>query len=117
MHELYIAECILKAARKALPDDVNRANVSGIHVRVGQLDAVVPESLQFLFDAIKAQHDLPNAQLEIAAEQVQCQCNQCEARFSIAEPVFICPTCESVDVSILAGRGIVLQSITVKEEA
>src|SRR5512135_134077 len=99
MHELYIAECILQSARRALPHGVEPDAVEQIRVRVGQLDAVVPESLLFLFDAIKASHSMSEARLEIVEEKVRASCRRCSAEFSLDEPVFICPECGGGDIA------------------
>ncbi len=116
MHELYIAECILQSARRALPKGTEPDAVEQVRVRVGKLDAVVPESLLFLFDAIKASHKMPQAQLEITEEEVRASCRRCSAESTLPEPVFICPECGSGDVAILAGRGIFLDRLTIRDE-
>ena len=115
MHELYIAHCIADSVHKALPADCAPAAVQRITVRVGKLDAVVPESLCFLFDAIKSDSGLTAAQLRIEEESVQLVCNQCGLDFTIEAPVFLCPRCQSGDVTTLAGRGITLTDISVAE--
>lgn len=116
MHELYIAECILQSTRRALPAGTDVEAVEQIRVRAGKLDAVVPESLLFLFDAIKASHGMSGARLEIVEEEVRCSCRRCSAGFMLSEPVFICPECGSGDVAVLSGRGIVLENLTIRDE-
>jgi hydrogenase nickel incorporation protein HypA/HybF len=116
MHELYIAECILQSARRALPPGADPDTVERLRVRVGKLDAVVPESLLFLFDAIKASHHMPHAQMEIVEQDVRCSCRRCSNEFALSEPVFICPQCGSGDVSVLAGRGIFLENMIIHDE-
>lgn len=115
MHELYITECILRTAKKSLPAGVEPKDVERVYVKAGWLDAVVPESLRFLFDAIKASHGMPDATLFIHEEEVECRCEACEACFALTEPVFICPHCGSGNVRVLRGKGIILERITVRE--
>ncbi len=115
MHELYIAECILRTARKALPADAEPEDVDQLYVKAGKLDVVVPESLRFLFDAIKASHRMPDATLFIEEVDVECRCDSCEDGFMLSEPVFICPHCGSGSVRVLRGKGITLERITIKE--
>jgi hydrogenase nickel incorporation protein HypA/HybF len=115
MHELYITECIIRTATKALPPDAQTDDVHTIFVRVGKLDAVVPESLMFLFDAIKASFLMPNASLQIEIDDVRCRCNSCQEEFSPQTPVFLCPTCGSGNTQVLSGRGIVLERMTIRE--
>ena len=115
MHELYIAECILKSVQRSLPVGCQASDVDTVHVRVGKLDAVVPDSLSFLFDAIKSAQGMPNARLELEEEDVRCQCKACRAEFSLTEPLFQCPECQYHDLKLIAGRGITLMKFTVKE--
>ena len=116
MHELYIAECVLKSAKKSLPADTVPEAIELVCIRVGKLDAVIPESLKFLFDAIKPAHNMPHAALEIEEEAVKCRCKSCQVEFALNEPVFVCPECGHRDLTIIAGRGITLQQITIKED-
>ena len=115
MHELYIAQSILKSVQKSLPPEVNAADVAQVRVECGQLDAVVPETLVFLFDAIKSESQMPNATLMVEQIPVACICRECSQEFDLEMPVFICPSCQSGDVELLRGRGIRLTGITVNE--
>jgi hydrogenase nickel incorporation protein HypA/HybF len=116
MHELYIAQSILKSVQKSLPPDVPPEDVADVRVEIGQLDAVVGDSLIFLFDAIKAESGMPRATLLIEEIKVACRCNICGHEFSLDLPVFLCPLCGSADVDLLRGRGIKLTGITAYEE-
>lgn len=115
MHELYIAECILKSVRDSLPPHVATGAVTGVRVEVGQLDAVVPETLQFLFDAIKAGYEMPDAALALTVKPVRCCCRDCGLDFRVTEPLFICPNCGSVNIDVRSGRGIQLTGITARD--
>jgi len=114
MHELYIAECIMKSVAASLPGDVPSDSVREVRVQVGQLDAVVPDTLIFVFDAIKGNSGLPNANLCVERIDVVCRCRACAHEFGIELPVFICPQCGSGDVEVLRGRGILLTGISVE---
>jgi len=115
VHELYIAECILKSAREALPGGLSPASVVRIQVQVGQLDAVIPETLTFMFDAIKSSHEMPEAELDLEVIGVCCRCQDCSHEFSIDLPLFICPVCGGGNVEVLRGRGITLSRITAED--
>jgi len=116
MHELYLAECILKSAREALPPGCEPQSIERICVRVGKLDAVVPESLAFLFNAIRSEHQMPDATLEITEEDVQCECRSCGREFEVFHPAFICPQCGSGDLKISKGRGLILERLVIQDE-
>jgi hydrogenase nickel incorporation protein HypA/HybF len=112
MHELYIAQSILSSVKKSLPEQVPTEAVAQVRVQVGQLDAVVGETLLFLFDAIKSQSGMPEAKLVVETIPVRCRCRACHHEFTLDLPVFLCPKCNSGDTEILQGRGIRLTGIT-----
>ncbi|MBU1920367.1 hydrogenase maturation nickel metallochaperone HypA, partial [bacterium] len=58
MHELYIAQSIINTVHDSLPDGIDAMRVREVHVACGKLDAIVPDTLEFLFDAIKSQSQL-----------------------------------------------------------
>ncbi|MBM3328899.1 MAG: hydrogenase maturation nickel metallochaperone HypA [Calditrichaeota bacterium] len=115
MHELFIAESVVGSAKKSLPPGVEPESVIEIHVQVGQLDAVVPESLQFMFDAVKASHGMPVAELKIETMAVRCRCPGCDLEFGLDLPVFVCPECGDRHVELLRGRGIFLNGIRIDD--
>ena len=115
MHELFIAESIINSVRSALPADVQPESVLEVHVQVGQLDAVVTETLLFLFDAIKVSKGMPRAQLDIETIEILCRCEDCGREFNLDLPEFLCPSCGSGNVSVLRGRGITIRRINAED--
>lgn len=111
MHELYIAESILTSARQALPAGVSPESVRQVCVQVGKLDAIIPEILAFMFDAIKGSHGMSEAELLQESIEVNCRCGECNYKFGIELPLFICPACGGSQVEVLSGRGIKLTKI------
>jgi hydrogenase nickel incorporation protein HypA/HybF len=84
-------------------------------VQVGKLDAVVPDTLLFLFNAVKTSSGLINAELNLEEVEIRALCQQCHNEFEIDLPLFICPACGSGQVKVLQGRGIILQRIIADE--
>ena len=115
MHELYIAQCILKSVCDSLPPEMEPERVESVQIQVGHLDAVVPETLRFLFEAIKSEYGCSQAKLVIEEIPVRCRCVLCAHEFGIDLPIFICPDCGSTEVRVLQGRGITLTGITATE--
>ena len=111
MHELYVAECIVKSVNSSLPRNIAPALVTQVLVQVGKLDAVIPETLKFSFDAIKKSCGMPRAEFLITEISVRCQCRDCTHEFGIDLPVFICPACNGGPVEVLQGREITLTRI------
>ncbi len=116
MHELYLAQSIISSVKKSLPAGIAPERVTEVRVEVGQLDAVVPDTLTFLFDAIKAEGGLTGATLAVTQSNVACRCRDCAHEFTMDLPVFICPECGGGDIELLRGRGILLTGITATDD-
>jgi hydrogenase nickel incorporation protein HypA/HybF len=116
MHEMGIALQIIEIATASLPADLGEARVVAVNLKIGKLAAVVPESLRFCFDVAVKDTPLAGAKLAIEEVPVVARCKDCNARWTIDEPVFICKTCESGSLEILSGRELDIESIEVVEE-
>ena len=116
MHEMGIALQIVEIASASLPPDLGAARVAAVNLKIGKLAAVVPESLRFCFDVAIKDTPLAGAKLVIEEVPVVARCQDCNARWTIDEPVFICQTCQSGSLDILSGRELDIESIEVVEE-
>ncbi len=116
MHEMGIALQIVEIASASLPADLGAARVAAVNLKIGKLAAVVPESLRFCFDVAIKDTPLAGARLVIEEVPVVASCQDCTARWTIDEPVFICQTCQSGSLDILSGRELDIESIEVVEE-
>ena len=117
MHEMGIALQIVEIAPASLPADLGDARVVAVNLKIGKLAAVVPESLRFCFDVAIKDTPLEGAKLAIEEIPVVAKCKDCNARWTIDEPVFVCKTCQSGSLEILSGRELDIESIEVVEEA
>jgi hydrogenase nickel incorporation protein HypA/HybF len=113
MHELFIAEALAKSIIGSLPENIRPTAVKRAYLQVGKLEAVVPESLIFMFNSIKAEFGLNQASLSICEIEVNCHCLDCKQQFALEAPIFICPHCGSVKIEVIQGRGIILTRIII----
>ena len=116
MHEMGIALQIIEIATASLPADLGEARVAAVNLKVGKMAAIVPDSLRFCFDAAIQDTTLAGAKLAIEEIPVVARCNDCNTRWTIDAPVFICQTCESGSLEIISGRELDIESIEVVEE-
>ena len=116
MHEMGIALQIVEIATASLPANLGEARVTAVNLKIGKLAAVVPESLRFCFDVAVKDTLLTGAKLVIEEVPVVARCKDCNAQWTIDEPVFICKTCQSGSLEILSGRELDIESIEVVEE-
>jgi hydrogenase nickel incorporation protein HypA/HybF len=116
MHEMGIALQIIDIATASIPPDTRSARVERVNLKIGKLSAVVPDSLRFCFDIASKDTPLAGAELAIEETPVVARCKDCDARWSIAEPVFACRACNSGALEILSGRELDIVSIEIAEE-
>lgn len=105
MHESSIAHSILEIVAEQCSEQGCSA-VDAIRVRLGKATGVMPESLQFAFDALKEHTAAKNAKLTIEVVRVGGTCNDCKKEFDVEDApyVFSCPLCGSSSFVISRGR-------------
>ena len=113
MHELALAENIYKIIQQNLPDQ--QVTVSKIHVKVGKLSGVVPDSLKFCFQIVVQNSQAAHACLEIEEVPVEAYCPNCRVNFTIDAPCFLCPNCSSGNIQVTSGQELFIESFEVEE--
>ncbi len=114
MHELSIAQNVVEIVRQYVPNDA-LAGVRSVRLRVGRLSGVVPESLEFSFNAIVSGTPLESALLNIELVPTLCQCASCEGSFEASDFVFLCPSCGGSDIKIISGSDLHVVDIELEE--
>jgi hydrogenase nickel incorporation protein HypA/HybF len=72
-------------------------------VRVGDLAGVVPDSLEFCFEALVAGTPYRACSLDIERVPARGECAQCARVFTLEWPGFTCPACGSLAIARLGG--------------
>jgi hydrogenase nickel incorporation protein HypA/HybF len=110
MHELGITENIVAIACER----ANNQPIEKLTLVIGQLTAIMPDAIKFCFDVCSENTLLAGAELEILEIAGLAKCQKCQTEFSINEPYGICPQCDSINLDIIAGEELQIQSIEVK---
>jgi hydrogenase nickel incorporation protein HypA/HybF len=108
VHELAIAESVVETVTERLPG----AKVTCVHLEIGALSGVVPDSIRFCFDLATEGTGLAGARLEITEPPARCRCRTCGAEFRPDSPVVLCP-CGSPDAAVLTGEELKIVSVQV----
>lgn len=116
MHEMGIAMEIVDIAKASIPQDMQGAKVRRVNLQVGRLSAIVADSLRFCFDLVVKQTPLEGAELVIEEIPVVARCKDCQAQWTVTEPVFTCKSCQSGAIDILSGRELDIKSIEIEDE-
>lgn len=114
MHELSIATNIVEIVERSIPPD-HSAPVLKVTVRVGRLAGVVPESLEFCFQAATAGTRLEGALLSIEAVPVTLRCGECGRTSVIDDIAFACPSCSSLGVSLETGTELQVTEVEIAD--
>ncbi len=112
MHELSLCGAIAEVVtRHAGP-----RRVEVIHLRVGQLRQVVPDTLTFCWTLVSEGTDLAGSVLEIERVPAELRCRACDERFALDGTIaFVCPACASFDVEVVAGEDFDVTALDLAE--
>ena len=112
MHELSIMQSALSQAL----DEARRAGASRVHeirLRIGALSGVVPEALEFAFEALAAGTPAEGARLTIEHVPARFWCATCNREFEAPTLFTECPDCHNPSGKLRAGREMELASLEV----
>ena len=115
MHELGIASGIFDIVKQYVPEQ-RAAQVRRVRVRVGEMAGVVPDSLLMCFGAVVADTPYRLAVLDIEHVPMKGECADCGAAFAMVQPVFRCPSCQGIHVSLVSGRELLVNDVEVEDE-
>lgn len=133
MHELALADAVVKAAIRAA-DDQKLDSLDRVVVRVGELQQIDDALLQYALVEVVPATDarLAETVFEIESEPVEFACRRCGTHFGrtaleevgniealeaihlvpeLAHTFVRCPQCASPDFDLTAGRGVTLVEI------
>jgi hydrogenase nickel incorporation protein HypA/HybF len=112
MHEFSIMQSALnQALREARL--AGAARVHQIRLRIGVLSGVVPDALQFAFEALTPGTSAEGALLAIEEVPARFWCAACRREFVSANLYAECPDCGAPSGELRAGREMELSSMEV----
>lgn len=86
-------------------------HIYSLRLRVGSLTGVVPEALEFAFQALRQDTLAAEAQLEIETVPVTCWCQSCQIEFQPEDYLHDCPQCRQPTAEIRHGLELELVSM------
>lgn len=107
-----IAQSIMDIVNETLKDTEKKKLIE-IVVDIGELVAVVPDSLQFCFEAIVNDTIFENAKLKLNILPLKINCNECNNESKIEKFYFLCPNCESTNIRVISGEELNIRYLEV----
>ena len=113
MHELAVTQNLVDIALDAA-HAAGAEQIRIIHVVIGSLTGIAPESVQFYFDFLSRDTLAAGARLDLTMQPAQATCDKCGATFAVAPPLDgCCPHCGGAPASVAGGNDLMVQSIEV----
>jgi hydrogenase nickel incorporation protein HypA/HybF len=109
MHELAITESMVAAVAEA----VGVARVARVRLQVGRLAGVVPDALQFCFEACARGTMLEGAALQIDEIPARGRCRACGAEIAMISFVDTC-ACGCIEVELVSGQELRITQVEVE---
>lgn len=115
MHELSLCGAIADIVeRRAGP-----RSVEVIHLRIGRLRQIVPDTLVFCWSMVSADTALAGSVLEIERVAAKLRCRACAVEFEFGAGAdgitMFCPACGGLDVDVVAGEEFFVTALELAE--
>ena len=86
--------------------------VSVIHVQVGQLRQVVPDTLVFCWELVSEGTPLDGSRIDVEAIPARIRCRACDQIAEVGDlPVLVCRECGSTDAEVISGEEFMVTSL------
>ena len=105
MHEMSIAQSLVDILREEMGKNGART-LRSVRLSIGQLSAVVPDSLNFCFTVMTAETELEGARLIMDMVPLEGVCHDCDRTFEIEDYAFVCPYCGCTSIETIAGQDL-----------
>lgn len=115
MHETSLMEQVLRIAESELAM-YQVSKVNELELEIGVLANVIPEALEFAFEALGPGTLCKGARLKLVTVPAALLCQDCGHEFHAEKLPAPCPNCESKEAKITGGTEVLLKSIDFEEE-
>ena len=113
MHEMSIAQSLIHILQEEM-EKHGAKSLRSVRLSVGELTAIVPESLSFCFEIIVQGTPLEGARLLMDRIPLRGYCLQCDETFDIKDFVFVCPTCGDTAIETIEGQELSIVEMEVE---
>ena len=112
MHELSITQSMFDIVLKQAAE-AKAKKVTAINLVIGEMTGVVADCVQFYLDFMSKGTIAEGAKLSIRMVPAKATCRDCHYTFEVKEMQWVCPICGSVNLDLIAGKELLVESIEV----
>ena len=113
MHEMSIAQSILDIVDEYMTKE-NGRKLTEVAIEVGELTAVVPDSLTFCYEALVENSPYRDSKIHIKIIPLTGICAKCSKSFKIKNFEFACPDCQSSSIDVKGGQELRISHLEVE---
>ena len=113
MHEMSIAQSVIDIIKEEMQKN-NVTILKSARLHIGQMSAIVPDSLAFCFEVITTGTELEGAKLIMDIIPLKGYCRSCDSEFEIKDYAFFCPSCESTEIETIGGQDLSIVEMEVE---
>ena len=114
MHEYSIVQALIEQCEShALQHQASE--VTKVVIKIGKLSGVEPHLLEVAFETFKEASPVCfNATLEMQVQAVEILCHACGLASVLTEHCYVCPHCQSAEISITDGEDMFLMQLEMR---
>ena len=90
--------------------------IERLGLRIGALSSVVPDALEFAFEALKKDTVASEAVLDVEFVPLRLYCSACDVEFEPERYEYACARCGNLETQIRAGRELDVMFVEVSTE-
>ena len=114
MHESSLVRALVAQVREAC-QPYSSMDIEQVVVAIGPLAGVEPLLVASAFELLTRDTDLEHARLVIQQVPLRLACQSCGGEHESDEITFVCPSCASRRTQVIAGDGMILRHILLRE--
>ncbi len=111
MHELSICSAVVDIVRR----HADGREVRAVHLRIGQLRQIVPDTLVYCWSLVNEGTSLEGAVLEVESVPAAIRCKPCGHTQTLLELLLVCDSCGGSDVEVVAGEEFLITTLDLAE--
>jgi len=117
MHEFSICQTLVTAVLKELGKvKGKKIRLKKVRASAGQYRRIVPASLKFAYKILTKDTPAEGSLLLVKSIPIKLKCNKCGWQGLASDICFVCRKCGGVDLEIIGGKELCLESIEVESE-